>query len=138
MEINDTWKAGEGEIDGTPFIIRYRPHLHNFIETGTYNHRMEMVWLYKSPNPALMPEEDEYESMREAEDRLAAAFEKDALAVLAFVYTGHNQQVWHWYTHDLKSAGIRMNEALAGWDELPLELYVEDDPEWDEYLCYSM
>src|SRR5687767_7899466 len=118
MEIKDSWKAGEGEIEGTPFIIRYRPFLQNFADSGLYHHRMEVVWLYQSSNEALMPDEEDHDHMREVEDLLVNAFEKDQLAVLAFVYTGHNQQVWHWYTRDLKTAGLRMNDALKGWEEL--------------------
>jgi hypothetical protein len=134
MELNDNWKAGEGEIDGTPFIIRYRPYLQNFIDTGEYKHRMEIFWLYQTDHPAQMPEEEEQQQMQLVENRLAEAFEEDQLAVLAFVYTGHLQNVWHWYTRDIKAAGIRLHEALKGLEEFPVELAVEEDPDWDEYL----
>ncbi len=134
MEINDTWRAGEGEIDGTPFIIRYRPFLHNFITTGEYKHRMEIFWPYETSQPALMPEDEDHRKMLLLEDKLAAAFEKDQLAVLAFVYTGHLQNVWHWYTSDVKEAGLRMNQAMDGFEDFQIEMTVEEDQGWQEYL----
>ena len=80
-----------------------------------------------------MPSDDDADKMKVMEDALVEAMELDLQAVLAFVYTGQNQKEWHWYSTDIQESGKRINEALASFDKLPIELSFEDDPDWTEY-----
>jgi hypothetical protein len=130
---NDMWSAGEGGNDGTPFILRFRPYLQDFIATGQYNKHFIITWPYDSNNTSLMPDEAELELMTAVEDALVNIFEHDVQCVLAFVYTGQNQKDWHWYSNNIEETGNRLNTALAEFDELPIELSSEDDPDWTEY-----
>ena len=59
--------------------------------------------------------------------------EKDKLAILTGVYTGDGERTLVFYTRTSKVFGERLNEALMGYDLLPISLYVEIDPEWYEY-----
>ena len=130
---DDIWTAAEGENDGTPFILRYRPNLQDFLTTKKYNKRLVLIWLYDSDNSSLMPSNEEMELMEEVENSLVDILEKDVQSVLAFVYTGQNQKEWHWYSSNIEETGKRLNAALAGFDKLPIELSSEDDPDWGEY-----
>ena len=129
----ETWTAAEGEHDGIPFLLRFRPNLQAFIETKNYNTRLTLLWNYDSDNASLMPDDETMELMEKVEDSLVAIFEDDLQAILSFVYLGHNQKEWHWYSSDIVETGKRLNKALSHFDVLPIELSSEDDPEWNEY-----
>jgi hypothetical protein len=130
---NDTWSAGEGENEGTPFILRYRPHLQDFIATKKFNKHLTITWQYESDDDLLLPTDEDIDLMQEVENALVDTFETDLQCVLAFVYIGQNQKEWHWYSSDIKETGLRLNKALDNFDELPLDLSSEDDPDWEEY-----
>jgi len=116
-------------------MLRYRPNLQEFIATAKYNKRLTIIWQYDSDNSALMPSDEDVALMEDVENALLAIFENDVQAVLAFVYTGQNQNEWHWYSADIEETGNRLNEALSAFDVLPIDLSSEDDPEWAEYLA---
>ena len=129
----DLWTVAEGENEETPFILRFRPHLKDFTATKKYNKRLTVLFPYASDNSSLMPGDEETELLGKIEDALVEILEKDVQAVLAFVYTGQNQKEWSWYTTDISETGKRLNEALSVFDKLPIELIVEDDPDWNKY-----
>lgn len=130
----DIWTGAEGENEGTPFILRFRPHLQDFIAVNRYHKHLTITWPYTSDNDSLMPGNTDTNLMSEVENSLVEALESDVHAVLAFVYTGQNQREWHWYSSDIAETGKRLNEALSYFERLPIELTAEDDPEWEEYL----
>lgn len=129
----DLWSVAEGENDGIPFLLRFRPHLNDFIETRRYSKRLTVLLPYDSDNDSLMPTDEQTELFRNIEDALVDILESDVQAVLAFVYTGQNQKEWHWYSTDINETGKRLNDVLSNFDRLPLELSAEDDPDWSEY-----
>jgi hypothetical protein len=130
----DTWTGAEGENEGTPFILRFRPHLQDFIIANRYHKHLTITWTYESEDDSLMPDDSDMNLMNQVEDSLVEALESDVQAVLAFVYTGQNQKEWHWYSGDLEETGRRHNEALSYFERFPIALTAEDDPDWDEYL----
>nr|WP_315153349.1 DUF695 domain-containing protein [uncultured Flavobacterium sp.] len=129
----DTWTLSEGEIEGYPFLIRFRPHLQSFADTKNYNKRLVIIWTYESNDDSLMPNQSDIELMEDVENGLVEILEIDIQAILAFVYTGENQKEWHWYSNDIKLTGQRLNEALSNFERLPIELLMEDDENWNEY-----
>lgn len=130
----DTWTMAEGENAGTPFIVRFRPHLQPFINTHQYVKRLIILWNYTSEDEYLFPTPEDADLMADVEERLIQQLEANAQTVLAFVYTGQDRREWHWYTSDMASAQEQLNEALSHFDKLPLELTAEEDANWDEYL----
>jgi hypothetical protein len=130
---DDVWSAGEGENEGTPFILRYRPHLQDFIATEKYTKRLTIIWQYESDDELLLPNDEDIDLMQEVENALVDSLENDLQCVLAYVYVGQNQKEWHWYSSDIKVTGLRLNEALDEFDQLPIELSSDDDPNWEEY-----
>ncbi len=130
---NDLWTGATGENEGSPFILRFRQNLNGFIATQKYNSRLTITWSYDSEDETLLPSDNEMELMGAVEDRLVVVLESDVHSVLAFVYTGQSQREWHWYSTNVEEAVNRLNSALADFDALPIELSVEDDPEWSEY-----
>ena len=127
----ETWTSAEGESDGVSFLLRFRPNLQAFIATNKYKTRLTLIWNYESENTSLMPSEKTIEMMNKVENALIDILENDLQAILAFVYLGHNQKEWHWYSIDITETEKRLNEALSYFDVLPIEFSSEDDAEWE-------
>ena len=86
-----------------------------------------------------MPSEALAGKMEEVQEVLRKAMEKDKLSILTGVYTGGEERIWVYYTRTVRVFGERLNEALAPFEMLPLSIYTEVDPEWEEYLdMYEM
>jgi hypothetical protein len=92
-----------------------------------------VIWSYNSPNETLLPHEIDLDLMEQVEEALADILEEDNQTILAFSFTGENERWWAWYTTDVDIAGERLNVALAGFDELPISITANTDPDWDEY-----
>ena len=74
------------------------------------------------------------EKMEAVEEALRKAMEKkDKLAILTGVYTGGGEKVWVFYTRTVRVFGERLNETLAPFELLPISIYTEMDPDWEEY-----
>ena len=80
-----------------------------------------------------MPSEALAEKMEEVQEVLRKAMEKDKLSILTGVYTGGEERIWVYYTRTVRVFGERLNEVLAPFETLPLSIYTEVDPEWEEY-----
>ena len=86
-----------------------------------------------------MPSEALAEQIEEVQEVLKKAMEKDKLAILTSVYTGGGEKIWVYYTRTARVFGERLNEVLAVFELLPISIYTEVDPEWEEYLdMYEM
>lgn len=80
-----------------------------------------------------MPNELQNAELGNFEDSVVDALDATELAILAFVFTCSGQREWHFYVSDIGAVGQAINEALAGQPVLPIELTVEDDPEWSKF-----
>ena len=126
------WNIAEGDNDGMPRIIRYRPDLEPFIGSPDYPKRLVIIWDYESDNSSGMPSDKQSEEMKQFEDSLDESLDPDRLAILAFILTCNGTGEWHYYVGDILEVGKRINLALSSFPKLPLHLQVEDDPEWNE------
>ena len=80
-----------------------------------------------------MPSDDEAKIMEQAIDAIRKNTEKDKLAILTGIYTGNDERTLVFYTRTAQVFGQRLNEALESFPLLPINIYVENDPEWNEY-----
>lgn len=71
--------------------------------------------------------------MEQVQDALDTTFTKDPIAVMTGIYTGDNERNWIFYTLSTHIFGKKLNEALAHFELLPITIYAENDPEWNEY-----
>ena len=98
-----------------------------------YKRQVEITWKYEGDGRGL-PSDDLGEKMEAVEEALRKAMEKkDKLAILTGVYTGGGEKVWVFYTRTVRVFGERLNEALAPFELLPISIYTEMDPDWEEY-----
>lgn len=129
---NEWWTApAEGE-NGELVLVTGRRDIDNVMASGVFNDRVEVTWKYK-PEKNGMPDFKTSSLMEEVQDALEDAFAKDPVAVLTGVYTGAGERNWIFYTRSVNIFGKKLNEALASFELLPIGLYAEKDPEWNEY-----
>ncbi|MEF9924341.1 MAG: DUF695 domain-containing protein, partial [Muribaculaceae bacterium] len=80
-----------------------------------------------------MPDFDTSTLMEKVQLAIEDVFDKDPIAVMTGIYTGDGERNWVLYTRSLTIFERKFNEALASFDLLPIALYVEKDPQWNEY-----
>lgn len=129
----DAWNVANGTNPDRPTILRYRPQLEQFIGDRRYPKRLSVFWSYEADNSSGMPSDAQSAELGAFEDAITAALDPDRIGILAFVFTCSGQREWHFYVSDIDQVGARINLALADQPGLPIELQVEDDPEWDEF-----
>lgn len=134
MRLSNVWFTALSEDEsGRMITINGREELAEFIQSGKYKERAEVTWKYVDDGKG-MPSEAEAERMEVVQNTLQKAMEKkDKLAILTSVYTGGGEKVWVFYTRTVRVFGERLNKALAPFELLPISIYTEVDPEWDEY-----
>lgn len=133
MRLSDVWFTALSEDEtGNMITIYGRDELNEFIESGKFKERVEITWKYEGDEKGL-PADSLGEKMEAVEETLRKAMEKDKLSILTSVYTGAGEKVWVFYTRTVRVFGERLNEALAAFELLPISIYTEVDPDWEEY-----
>ena len=133
INIPDEWWTAPAEGDnGELILVTGRRDMDKVIEMGVFNDRVEVTWSYE-PAEKGMPDNTTSKLMEQVHDALCSEFKKDPVAVLTGVYTGAGERNWVFYTRSVNIFGKKFNEILAPFELLPIKLYVEKDPEWNEY-----
>ena len=139
MKLSNEWFTALSEDEAGHLVtVSGRDELTEFIQSGKFKERAEITWKYEGDDKG-MPEDELDEKMETVQETLRKAMEKDKLSILTGVYTGAGEKVWVYYTRTVRVFGERLNEALAPFELLPISIYTEVDPEWEEYLdMYEM
>ena len=134
MVLTDKWFTAISENeDGSYTFISGRSDIDGFINSKKMKQRLEVTWKYE-PDEKGMPKIDkEAQIMEEVENRLRTAMEKDKLAILTGIYTGQGKRDWIFIARNVNAFGERLNDALAGLPELPIEIYAEGLADNEEY-----
>ena len=133
MKISTDWWTSPTESDsGRLIMVTGRRGLENVIATGKYNVRVEISWPYQG-DASGMPDVPTSTLMEAVTDAINEVFKKDPVAIMTGIYTGDDERDWIIYTKNQHIFNRRLNEALAPFDLLPITLYAENDPEWNEY-----
>lgn len=139
MRLSNVWFTALSQDESGNMITVYgRDELNEFIQSGKFKERVEITWKYEADSNG-MPSDELAKQMETIEETLRKAMEKDKLSILTSVYTGNGEKIWVYYTRTVRVFGERLNETLASFDLLPISIYTEVDPEWEEYLdMYEM
>lgn len=133
MKLSNEWFTALSENENGQLVtVSGRDELTEFIQSGKFKERVEITWKYEADDKG-MPVETVAEQIDEVQEVLKKAMEKDKLSILTGVYTGNGERIWVYYTRTVRVFGERLNEALAPFELLPISIYTELDPEWDEY-----
>jgi len=134
MRLSKEWFTALSEDEkGQLVTVCGREELTEFVKSGKFKERVEISWKFEGDEKG-MPSDELAEKMESVQEAMAKAMEKDKLAILTGVYTGGGEKTWIFYTRTVRVFGERLNEALESFELLPIEIYTEVDPEWDEYL----
>ncbi len=127
------WLIARGSASGRPLILRMRQEIPAGIQPTDYPFQITIRWGYEDRSNNGLPVTTALERMNELEDHLDV-IEGPANGVLVFSVTGDQRTEWIWYTRDKAGFIQRLNEALAGCERFPIEVYMADDPEWSAFL----
>lgn len=101
--------------------------------TGKYVYRVELTWRYDGDKQG-MPDLATSRLMEKVTDSMQETFAVDPVAVNTGIYTGDGIRNWVFYARSLHLFEKKLNESLAAFDKLPLEIEAFEDPDWEEYV----
>jgi hypothetical protein len=134
MKLSDKWFTAISQDDNEKLVtVTGRDDVMEFVKSGKFKERVEVCWTFEG-NSQGMPSEELAMQMENVEIALRKVMEVDKLAIMTGIYTGGNQKTWVFYSRTIRVFGERINEALASFDLLPIQIYTEIDPDWEEYL----
>ncbi|MDD2799143.1 MAG: DUF695 domain-containing protein [Bacteroidales bacterium] len=134
MRLTDKWFTAISQDEKERLItVTGRDDVMEFVRSGKFKERVEITWKFEG-NHQGMPSEELAAQMEQVELVLRKVMEDDKLAIMTAIYTGGDQKTWVFYCRTIRVFGERVNEALAGFPLLPIEIYTEVDPQWEEYL----
>lgn len=126
------WTAPTQSESGRLIMVTGRKDVRKFRENPRFSIRVEVTWRYGGEADG-MPDIATSRLMEQAQEALTQCFDKDPVAVLTGVFTGDDERNWVFYTLSTNIFGRKLNEALADMPVLPLEIYCENDPQWEAY-----
>ena len=129
---SDWWTAPTESENGNLIMVTGRRDIENFKNNPKFNIRIEVTWKYNSDKSG-MPDFETSSLMEEVQTAIENSFKKDPIAVLTGIYTGDGERNWIFYTLSTNIFGKKFNEALQSFELLPITIYAENDPEWNEY-----
>ncbi|MCM1448825.1 MAG: DUF695 domain-containing protein [Clostridiales bacterium] len=131
-ENGDWWTSPTESDSGQLIMVTGRRDVQAFRNNPKFSIRVEVTWPYQSDATG-MPDTLTSTLMESVQDALQQTFVKDPVAVLTGIYTGDGERNWIFYTLSTNIFGRKLNEALAPFDLLPISIYTENDPDWEEY-----
>lgn len=131
-ESQDWWTAPTQSESDRLIMVTGRKDVKRFRENPRFSIRVEVTWRYQGDKTG-MPDFETSSLMEKVQESLETAFRKDPVAVLTGVFTGDDERNWIFYTLSTHIFGRKLNESLAEFPLLPLEIYCENDPDWEAY-----
>lgn len=132
MNTGEWWTAPTESEDGSLIMVTGRRDVDKFRDNKKFCIRVEVTWRYDCGSDG-MPDVKTSELMEKVNKSLEATFRKDPVAVITGIYTGAGERNWVFYTLSTNIFQKKLNEALATFPLLPLTIYAENDPGWEEY-----
>ncbi len=127
------WLVARGFASGRPLILRMRQEIPAGIQPTDHPFQITIRWGYEDRSNNGLPVPAALERMNELEDHLEPIEGPDT-GFMVFSVTGDQRKEWIWYARDKAGFIQKLNEALAGCEPFPIEIYMADDPEWSAYL----
>jgi len=123
--------VSHNESTGRAMILRYVDELAADFSKSSLPVRVVVVWNYESDTG--MPATDERQRMDLMEDALEPVIEASGIAILAIVVTGEGGREWTYFARSEREFLAGLNQVLSGQPPFPIEIHVNDDPEWFAY-----
>jgi hypothetical protein len=127
----DRWSITHGVGDVGPYVLRFQQELLPVSDTSGYSELLTILWPYAEEDTGALPSSADLAAMEVFEERLHAALEHDAHAVITAVLTFDGARQWVVYTSDFMECGQRITDMPQNEDPYPIEMHAKDDPGWD-------
>ncbi len=131
-ETGQWWTAPAQSESDRLIMVTGRKDVDSFRKNPKFNIRVEVTWRYAGDGTG-MPDKETSQLMEQVQEALEGAFRKDPVAVLTGIFTGDGERNWVFYTLSTNIFGKKLNDALATFPQLPIEIYCENDPQWSAY-----
>lgn len=129
---NEWWTSPTESESGALIMVTGRQGVEPVMASRKYNDRIEITWKY-TPEKDGMPDFKTSSLMEQVTDAINNAFAKDSAAVMTGIYTGDGERNWIFYTLNPRKFQYMLNDALKDFELLPITIYAEKDPDWNEY-----
>ena len=133
IKINDQWFAAEAKNDDLPVLLRGRGQLKDLIGVKSHPNLLKIRWTYTPDAKTGMPVVEEIKKMAVFEQIIFETLEKEPLAIFYSIYLHNGMKEWSAYCSDLERVNEEISGALVGHEKYPIELLVDQDPEWADY-----
>lgn len=133
IEINDQWFAAEAKNEDLPVLLRGRGQLKELVGIKSHPNLLKIRWTYTPDAKTGMPAVDEIKKMAVFEQIIFETLEKEPLAIFYSIYLHNGIKEWSAYCSDLERVNEEISGALVGHEKYPIELLVDQDPEWVDY-----
>jgi len=133
IEINDQWFAAEAKNDDLPVLLRGRGQLKDLVGIKSHPNLLKIRWTYTPDAKTGMPAVEEIKKMAVFEQIVFETLEKEPLAIFYSIYLHNGMKEWSAYCSDLERVNEEISGALVGHEKYPIELLVDQDPEWADY-----
>lgn len=129
----DPWLVAHGSSSGRPLILRMRQEIPAGIHFQDYPFQITIHWGYEDKSNNGLPVQAVLGRMNELEDQLDP-LEGTENGFMVFSVTGDQRKEWIWYVRNKAAFIQKLNEALAGHERFPIEIFLADDPTWSAYF----
>ena len=131
--IGDHWTCATGVNNGLPQLVRCRTNVDKIAGRKTHPRLLKITWRYPTTDKSGLPSAELNEAMATFENAVVGELERDLLAIFVSVWVCNGIKEWSAYVSDAQRTCDRLNQALESYEPFPVELTVEDDPNWREY-----
>lgn len=133
IEIDDRWFAAEAKNNDLPVLLRGRGHLQSLMGIKSHPNLLRIRWTYDADKTTGMPAVEVIKKMAVFEQVMFETLEKEPLCIFYSIYLHNGIKEWSAYCADLERMNEEISGALVGHEKYPIELLVDQDPEWADY-----
>lgn len=126
------WTLAQGSYHEKAFLARYRTGVPAGVTTAGYPHAHIVTWVFKPLDESGLPTPETNDAMT-ALDEAFAYLEAQGNGYLTAVATWDGKRFWQYYSRDSVETERLLAAALAARPPMPIEIAVNNDPEWSQY-----
>lgn len=126
-----TWLGLEGVNNGNPELSRVRMISKEIIRTLGFPYLYVLTRRYTPQDRTLLPTDDEYDAIRQFEERIIDLIEEIQLGILVWTKTGSGTTAYYIYVRDIDQTTQLINNTFS--QDERVDLAADEDNEWKTY-----
>lgn len=134
IQFEDTWFTANDDNNGVPVVLQGRNTLKHLIGLNSHPTLIRLVWKFDPAGPHGLPSDEEVERMARFETAVLPALEAERICIFYCIFQQQGVKEWLAYCSSVDAAEEILNVALMDQEDVPIELFEEDDPQWSDYV----